>query len=425
MVKEFEGKKLLVLGGVKLACDIVTHAQKMGAYVIVADYNMDSPAKEVADEGVLIDAMDIEAIVDYCKKNNVDGVTTGFVDILMTVVYEVTKRLGLPCYWTPKMLQMATNKVDFKDTCTKYDVPVPKTYLLGDTISEELLNKIEYPVFVKPLDASGSRGAGVCNNDQELKSQFEEALSYSSSNNAIIEDYITGTEFLLDYVGIDGEWRLLSMFDRYMSDDRGSAINYSNISMAPAKKINNYLATVNEKIIQMFKELNFKDGLIFLQGHTNGNKITFYEMGARLGGSFYNLEQAYLGYNPVDMIVRCALTGKMANDISMIPKDVANFSKTAVVCNYLLKGSDETIHSIEGLEEMKKIPSYVSSILQRGVGYHYTADRTVDKPVICVYLLADSLTQAKEDICKLNTIFDVKNSSGTSLLMKKLDPSIL
>ena len=115
----------------------------------------------------------------------------------------------------------------------------------------------------------------------------------------------------------------------------------------------------------------------------------------------------------------------MINDISRIPIDVANFSKTAVVCNYLLKGSDETIHSIEGLEEMKKIPSYVSSILQRGVGYHYTADRTVDKPVICVYLLADSLTQAKEDICKLNTIFDVKNSSGTSLLMKKLDSSIL
>ncbi len=424
-MKEFEGKKLLVLGGVKLACDIVEHAKALGAYVIVADYNEDSPAKQVADKGELINAMDVDAITEYCRKEHVDGVTTGFVDILMPIAYEVSKRLGLPCYWTPKMLSMATNKIDFKETCEQFDIPVPKTYLIGNEITEEVASKINFPVFVKPLDASGSRGAGVCRNMDELKTQFEDALSYSSSKNAIIEDYITGREFLLDYIGVDGEWRLLSMFDRYMCDDRGSAINYSNISMAPSKKIDNYLNTVNDKVTKMFKELGFENGLIFLQGHTEGDRITFYEMGARLGGSFYNLEQAYLGYNPVDMIVRCALTGKMTNDFSDIPYDVADFKKKAVVCNYLLKGSDETIAEIDGLEEMKKLPSYVSSILQRGIGFHYTTDRTVDKPVICVYLLADDDKQLKEDLNKLNSIFDVKNSEGKSLLMQKYDPDKL
>lgn len=424
-MREFEGKKLLVLGGVKLACDIVEHAKRMGVYVVVADYNVDSPAKAVADEGVLIDAMDVDALVEYCEKNAIDGVTTGFVDILMPIAYEVCTKLKLPCYWTPKMLSMATNKIDFKNTCQQYDIPVPQTYLIGGKLDKAILDKVTYPVFVKPLDASGSRGAGVCYNETELEVQFADALSYSSSNNAIVEDYITGTEFLLDYIGVNGEWRLLSMFDRYMCDDRGSAINYSNISMAPAKKIDNYLSTINERVIKMFADLGFKDGLIFLQGHTNGDKITFYEMGSRLGGSFYNLEQAYLGYNPVDMIVRCALTGRMVDNFSKIPIDVAKFSKTAVVCNYLLKGTDETIHEIRGLDEMKKLPSYVSSILQRGVGFHYSTDRTVDKPAICVYLLADSLNQAKHDIHKLNEVFDVRNAEGKSLLMKKYNPKNL
>ena len=425
MSKEFDGKKLLVLGGVKLACDIVEHAKKMGAYVIVADYNEDSPAKAVADEGVLIDAMNVDAIVKYCQENNVDGVTTGFVDILMPIAYEVTKRLGMPCYWTSKMLSMATNKIDFKKTCRCYDIPGPQTYLIGNCLSDEKLEEIEYPVFVKPLDASGSRGAGVCRDEGELKKQFSEALSYSASNNAIIEEYITGTEFLLDYIGVNGEWRLLSMFDRYMCDDRGSAINYSNISMAPSKKIDSYLSNINDKVTKMFSDLGFTDGLIFLQGHTNGDRITFYEMGARLGGSFYNLEQAYLGYNPVDMVVRCALTGKMLNDIESVPKNVADYNKIAVVCNYLLKGSNETVARIVGLEEMKKIPSYVSSILQRGVGFHYIADRTVDKPAICVYLLANDMEQAKKDIEQLNCVFDVYNEYGESLLMKKYDPQKL
>ena len=164
--QEFRGKKLLVLGGITLACDIVRHAQAMGVYVVVADYDRNSPAKKIADKAVLIDALDVDAIVELCKLENIDGVTTGFVDILLAPCYEVCKRLGLPYYVTPKMLTMSTNKIDFKDTCDKYDVPVPKTYLVGDLIPVEMYDKVNYPVFVKPLDGSGSRGASVCNNEE-------------------------------------------------------------------------------------------------------------------------------------------------------------------------------------------------------------------------------------------------------------------
>lgn len=422
MVKEFQNKKLLILGGVKEACDIVEHAKKMGAYVIVLDYYENSPAKKVADEGVLMDATNVNEIVAYCEKNKVDGVTTGFVDFLMPICYEVCKKLGLPYYATPKMIEMATNKVEFKTTCQEYNIPVPNTYLIGKSIPSEIFDKINYPVFVKPLDASGSRGAGVCFEKNELVKQFEEAISYSPSSNAIIEDYITGREFLLDYIAVDGEFRLLSMFDRYMSDDRGSAINFSNVSICPSKAIDNYLENVNEKIINMFKKVGFTDGLIFLQGYSDGEKITFYEMGCRLGGSFYNLEQACLGYNPVDMVIRYALSGKMLPNISMVSKESAKFDKYAIVCNYLLKGEDETIFAIKGLDKLSTIPSYLSNIIHRGVGTHYTGDNLVDRPALCVYLVADDLIKARRDINCLNEIIDVYNSEGKSLLMKKFNP---
>ena len=67
-MKEFEGKKLLVLGGLILESDIVRHAQEMGAYVIVADYNPDAPAAKVADRFELISATDVASLVDFCKK---------------------------------------------------------------------------------------------------------------------------------------------------------------------------------------------------------------------------------------------------------------------------------------------------------------------------------------------------------------------
>ena len=425
-MKEFEGKKLLILGGIKLACDIVKRAQEMGAYVVVADYNTDSPAKQIADEAVLIDALDIDAIVDYCRTAHIDGVTTGFVDILLQPCYEVCKRLGLPCYLTPKMIEVSTNKAAFKEACQQYGVPVPQTYLIGSTISEDVYAKVNYPVFVKPLDSSGSRGAGVCYNREELDARFTEALSYSTSGNAIIEDYITGREFLLDYIAVDGEYRLLSMFDRYMTPDRGSAVNWSNISMAPSRVIDYYLEEINPKVINMFLNLGFTDGLLFMQGYSSGEKITFFEMGCRLGGSYYNHQRAVLGYSALEMVVTCALTGKMTKDVVSIPVDAAKYKgKFALDCNFLLKGSDETIAKIRGIREIESMPCCVELQQLHEVGYHYVKDRTVDKPIANAEIVVDSEDEVIEKVNYINNTFDVLNDKGESLLITKMNPKEL
>lgn len=425
-MKEFEGKKLLILGGIRLACDIVRRAQEMGAYVVVADYNTDSPAKLIADEAVLINAMDVDAIVDYCRTAHIDGVTTGFVDILLQPCYEVCKRLGLPCYLTPKMIEVSTNKAAFKAACQQYGVPVPQTYLIGSVISDDTYAKVQYPVFVKPLDSSGSRGAGVCYNREELDARFTEAISYSASGNAIIEDYITGREFLLDYIAVDGEFRLLSMFDRYMTPDRGSAVNWSNISMAPSRVIDYYLEVINPKVINMYRKLGFTDGLLFMQGYSSGEKMTFFEMGCRLGGSYYNHQLAVLGYSALEMVVRCALTGRMTEDISSIPVDAAKYKgKFALDCNFLLKGSDETIAEIRGIEEIENMPCCVELQKLHEVGYHYVKDRTVDKPIANAEIVVNSKEEVIEKVNYINKTFDVLNDKGESLLITKLNPKEL
>ncbi len=425
MNREFAGKKLLVLGGVTTICDIVRKAQEMGAYVVVADYYEDSPAKKISDEAVMLNATDVDAIVEYCKTNKMDGITTGFVDVLMSPCYEACKRLGLPTYFTPKMLKMATDKVDFKETCQRYGVPVPKTYLVGGALTDEVLSDIDYPVFVKPLDASGSRGAGVCHNQAELESQFEDALSYSASGNAIIEEYITGTEFLLDYIGVDGEFRLLSMFDRYMSSDRGSAINYSNLSLCPAKYIDQYYSDVNDKVTEMFKDLGFAGGLIFLQGYTDGKRITFYEMGSRLGGSFYTLEERILGLNPVEMVIRYALTGKMIEDINRISKRSADFGINGIVANYLLKDGEGRIAAIKGIDEVKQMPEFVSVSQRRFEGDTFKKDKTVDKPVLCFYMASEGMEETRQTVEKMNGLVQVLDAEGNSLLSEKYDPNKL
>lgn len=425
-MKEFEGKKLLVLGGIKLACDIVRRAQEMGAFVAVADYNTDSPAKQIADEAVLIDAMDVDEIVDYCRSEHIDGVTTGFVDILLRPCYEVCKRLGLPCYLTPKMIEVSTNKAAFKTACNQYGVPVPQTYLIGSSITEEVYAKLQYPVFVKPLDSSGSRGANVCNNREELEKQFAEALDYSKSNNVVVEDCLRGREFLMNFIAQDGEFRMISMFDRHVTDDRGSAINYASLSFGPSKAVDYYLEEVNDIVVNMFKSLGFMDGIYFLQGFFNGKNITFYEMGCRLGGSYYDLEYKCIGLDPIIMLINHALTGKMTDKITSVPVNVGKYHNLGVCVNYMLKGRSGTINRIEGLEEIKQMSSYVYCEQRYNLGYHYDdGDRIVDKPVLCVYLVVEDMQQLVSEVKYMNSIFDVYDENGFSLLKEKFNPELL
>lgn len=425
MKREIEGKKLLIIGGTTTECDIVRYAKAQGVYTIVADMDPNAPAMSKADKSVLISARDVDALVEFCKIEQVDGVITGFVDILLRPYMEVCKRLGLPCYITEKMLSMSTNKVDFKETCDKYGVPVPQTYLMGNKFDEEVLSRIQYPVFVKPLDGSGSRGAGVCNNKRELNERFIEAVSYSASGNAIIEDYISGREFLLDYIAVDGEFRLLSIFDRFMASDRESAVNYSTISMSPSKAVDYYLTDINDHVIDMFKNEGFTDGVLFMQGYYDGKNVKFFEMGCRLGGSYFNHEQACLGYNAMDMIIRYALTGKMIDNIETISRESAKYKKYALDCNYLLKGYDQTVSEIHGMKEVESMPECIEIQKYHEVGYHYSKDRTVDRPIMVAEVVADSKDEVIRIVNYINSVYDVQNEKGESLLMDKLDPQEL
>lgn len=425
-MKEFEGKKLLILGGIRLACDIVRRAQEMGAYVVVADYNTDSPAKMIADEAVLINALDVDAIVDYCRSAHIDGVTTGFVDILLQPCYEVCQRLGLPCYLTPKMIEVSTNKAAFKEACKQYGVPVPQTYLIGGSISEEVYANLQYPVFVKPLDSSGSRGAAVCHNREELGNQFAEAICFSKSHNAVVEDCLSGREFLMNFIAQDGEFRMISMFDRHVTGDRGSAINYASLSFGPSKGVDFYLNEVNDNVVNMFKSLGFKDGILFLQGFFDGVGITFYEMGCRLGGSYYDLEDKCIGIDPIKMLINYAFTGKMTDGIAAIPVSVGKYGNVAVCVNYLLKGKEGTIKKIEGIDKIKQMTSFVYCEQRYDEGYHYDdGDKIVDKPVLCVYLAVEDMQQLVSEVTYMNSIFDVYDENGSSLLKEKFNPERL
>lgn len=161
-MKDFTGKKLLVLGGIMRTTFLIERAKRLGVYVIVADMDKNSPGKKIADKAILVNALDVDALEMIAMEEQVDGVISAHTDLLLRPWYELAKRLNVPCYLTEDMIEMSTDKEKFTSICMKYDVPVPKIFELDEKRLDEEAKNLKYPVFIKPLDGSGARGASSC-----------------------------------------------------------------------------------------------------------------------------------------------------------------------------------------------------------------------------------------------------------------------
>lgn len=414
MFEELKGKRLLYLGGIPRAKYVVSRARKLGIHVVVADYDPDSPAKKIADEGVLVNALDVDALEALCKEKHIDGIMTGYADIILPICYELSKRLSIPYYATADMLRASTDKEFFKELSEKYDVPVPKTYHVSKEVVKEKAKELSYPVFIKPLDGSGSRGASACYKEEDFESQYNYALSFSKKGIVTVEDFLQGTEFILDYLLIDGEPYLASLADRFSVEGRPAAVNHPNLMVLPSKHLNKYYEEVDPKVCNMFKKAGFKDGVIFLQGYAD-KKITFYEMGCRLGGTWPYIDEHFHGVNPMDMLFCHALTGKMVQK----PENIhisARFKGKAAVIYFLSQDKEGDIAKVEGVEDVQLLPYVVSVMQYYKAGDHFALGTLTDVLFLAVHLVADDFSQLKERINKIYELVGYYDKEGKSLL---------
>ena len=83
MTKEFEGKKLLILGGNPETSALVRMANDMGIKTIVTSARHTDDAKKYCWKAYDIDGMDVPGVIEMAKKEKVDGVLVGVADILV------------------------------------------------------------------------------------------------------------------------------------------------------------------------------------------------------------------------------------------------------------------------------------------------------------------------------------------------------
>ena len=362
MSNKLRGKRLLILGGMRISCEIVRKAKAMGIYTLVADYNRleDSPGKQIADEAVELSVIDIDAVVDYIKTNAIDGVFVGFNDMLLPYYAEICRRTGLPCYGTKDQFETLIAKDQYKALCRQFGVPTIPEYDIND-------KNIKYPVLVKPVDSSGSRGITICHNRQELEVAVKIGKQASKTGKILIERYMDGREVTVFWTFQNGNYYLSALGNRHVKHNQGTDVIPLPVGYSfPSIYLPKYRAEVEENCKRMFHHLGIKDGMMFMQCKVEGDTCYVYDLGYRLTGSLeYKILERVSGYNPLEMMIEFALTGQMGEE-SIADKAIPEFKTPAFNVSCLC--APGTIKEILGIEEVKAMPEVEDVVIAHTPG---------------------------------------------------------
>ena len=305
-----KGKRLLILGGTTLMIHVVETAKAMGVFTIVTDLDPKSPAKQYSDLAFNVSTGNINDLYNLCIEENVDGIFTGYEDFNTGIACELCSLLNKPFYATKAQIDLTKNKITFKETCKKYGVPVVKEFLTYEDV--------EYPLVTKPADSYSGKGISICRNENELKTGIDFALKFSKSNQFLLEKFMDSQKvecINIDYLIKDGEIKLTAVGDKYVNNEQGNKTPLTSAVLYPSLRQSEYINTLDEKVKNMFRHLNMKNGTLFIESFYDEEGFHFYEMGYRVGGGQSSiLLNKINGVDYIKMLISFALSGVMCDE---------------------------------------------------------------------------------------------------------------
>ena len=417
-------RRLLIMGGIPLSIEIVKHAQQLGIEACVTDYLVDSPAKISADLSYMVSTTDVPELVDLICRESIDGVLTGFSDMLLPFFEEACRISKRPCYGTYEQFSALIDKQSFKSLCLNHDIPVVQEYNSVDPMGRDFYQNLKYPVLLKPNDNSGGRGIRICYEPLDFPSKFQECLGFSKSQQVLIERYMDHEEATIFYILQDGEIRLTAMGDRHIQHFKDGVIPLPVAYTFPSKYLDEYEKNLNNKVIEMFKSLGMKNGMVFIQSFIEDGKCVFYEMGYRITGSLeYKLINHCCGFDPLDMMIEQAVYGRSNVDLDKL----VNPRFPRPYCNITFLIMPGTIGKIEGVEAIRSMPNIIDVVLsyKEGDTIPQTSLGTLQQVVARVFAYAETESQLADLMDEVHRRFDVLSDNGASMLLPVFNTNYL
>ena len=291
-------------------------ARRRGIDALVASEGRFSLVSEIAD-GLHIDLQD-PAALEQLLAANAARPFAGVVatdDASVELGSRIAEALGLP-HNPPRAAQYSRRKDLSRKALAAAGVPVPEFRLLDLTREHaSQLEDLVYPVVVKPLALSASRGVIRADNTVELQAaigRVESILAGEATRERfvttqlLIEAFVTGPEVALEGLLHKGRLDVLALFDK--PDPLEGPYFEETYYIAPSRHDAQIQARITQRVEQACKALGLSEGPVHAELRIRAGDGVIMEVASRtIGGECARLLQFGTGQGLEDLVIAHAV----------------------------------------------------------------------------------------------------------------------
>lgn len=313
-------KKLLMLGGAMQQIPAIKAAKEMGCYVITCDYLPGNPGHGFADEYYNVSTTDKDAVLKLAEELKIDGIVAYASDPAAPTAAYVSEQLGIP--GNPyKSVTILTEKDKFRAFLSENGFNTPKAIGATDfDTAFSAVKNLKFPVMVKPVDASGSKGVVKIFSVDEFKAAYDEAMSYSRSGRIVVEEFIKkkGYQVSGDGFSVDGKL-VFTSYGNELYSGKGTREYVALGEFWPSVLDKQMKNKVDNELQKLITALGMKTSAYNIEVIIDENDdVYILELGPRNGGSYIpQLIKYATGVDLVEYTIKAAL-GEDCSELKMV-----------------------------------------------------------------------------------------------------------
>lgn len=295
----------------------IAAADRMGIHALIASEGRHSIVSAYA-RGIHIDFSDIDAalasLLDAARAHHVVGVV-GTDDATTELAAQLAMRLGLP-HNAPSAVRIARRKDQARACLQARGLPVPTHWRLDLTLEiAPQLNPLRYPVVVKPIALSASRGVIRANNVGELYQAIARIrrlldsipdLEADARRYLLIEEFIPGSEIAVEAMLVRGQLHVLTIFDK--PDPLNGPFFEETYYLTPTRLTAEQQAEVASVLQGACDAYGLREGPVHAECRVNTRGVVILEVAARtIGGLCGRLLRFGTGYTLEEIVLTHAM----------------------------------------------------------------------------------------------------------------------
>ena len=278
-------KRILFLGAAPTQMSPLRYAREQGHRVITCDYLPDNPGHKLAHESYNVSTTDKDAVLELARKLQIDAIVAYASDPAAPTAAYVAEQMGLP--GNPYQAVCTLTRKDlFRAFLKEHNFNVPLSESFYDREQARVwITEIGMPVFIKPVDSSGSKGVTRLTDPVEFDEAFDHALTYSREKMVVVESEIVRASYQVagDGFVVDGQLAFRCWADEHFDKLCNGLVPIGQTF--PTSHPAGWLEIAHTESQRLLSLLGLRTGALnFDFVFTEDGKFYFLELGPRNGG---------------------------------------------------------------------------------------------------------------------------------------------